>query len=131
MKGVQLMETFNLNAIEEAVISLEKMLVPSLTERNVNLIQYASKLSKYGKVWYHYDIGKPISIITGYFNDIETQTAYLSMIAVVKEYQGKRLASSLLCEFEDYVIKKNMYYIKLEVRKKIMLHKIYIKNLAM
>lgn len=53
MKGVQLMEAFNLNAIEEAVISLEKMLVPSLTERNVNLIQYASKLSKYGKVWYH------------------------------------------------------------------------------
>lgn len=36
-----------------------------------------------------YDMGKPISIITGYFNDIETQTAYLSMIAVVKEYQGK------------------------------------------
>lgn len=117
MKGVQLMETFNRNAIEEAVISLEKMLVPSLTERNVNLIQYASKLSKYGKVWCHYDMGKPISIIAGYFNDIETQTAYLSMIAVAKEYQGKRLASSLLCEFEDYAIKNNMYYIKLEVRK--------------
>lgn len=117
MKGVQLMETFNLDAVEEAVISLEKMLVPSLTDRNVNLIQYASKLSKYGKVWCHYDMGKPISIIAGYFNDTETQTAYLSMVAVAKEYQGKKLASSLLCEFEDYAIKNNMYYIKLEVRK--------------
>lgn len=62
-------------------------------------------------------MGKPISIIAGYFNDEMARTAYLSMLAVAEEYQGKRLASSLLSEFEDYAIKSGMNYVKLEVRK--------------
>ena len=39
------------------------------------------------------------------------------MLAVAEEYQGKRLASSLLSEFEDYAIKSGMDCVKLEVRK--------------
>lgn len=117
MNGIQLTEIFDKNAVEEAVEHLEMMLVPSLTERNVNLAQYAEKLCIHGRVWCHYDMGKPVSIIAGYFNDMTSQTAYLSMLAVVKKYQGKRLASSLLSEFEDYAIQNGMAYVKLEVRK--------------
>lgn len=93
------------------------MLVPSLTERGVNLSQYAAKLNTCGKVWCHYDMGRPVSIIAGYFNDTTSQTAYLSMLAVAKEYQGKKLASSLLAEFEDYAVQNRLGYVKLEVRK--------------
>ena len=83
----------------------------------MNLSQYAAKLNTCGKVWCHYDMGKPVSIIAGYFNDTTSQTAYLSMLAVAKEYQGKKLASSLLAEFEDYAVQNGLGYVKLEVRK--------------
>ena len=43
-----------------------------------------------------------------YFNDTTSQTAYLSMLAVAKEYQGKKLASSLLAEFEDYAVQNGL-----------------------
>ena len=117
MEGIRLREVSDKNDVEEAVEQLERMLVPSLIERNMNLSRYSSKLSAYGKVWCHYDMGKPISIIAGYFNDMTSQTAYLSMLAVAKEYQGKKLASSLLSEFENYAIQNGMGYVKLEVRK--------------
>ncbi len=117
MKGIQLRKISDNNAAEEAVVQLEKMLVPSLTERGMNLSQYAAKLNTCGKVWCHYDMGKPVSIIAGYFNDTTSQTAYLSMLAVAKEYQGKKLASSLLAEFEDYAVQNGLGYVKLEVRK--------------
>lgn len=117
MNGIQLREVSDNNAVEEAVERLEMMLVPSLSERDVNLAQYAEKLCIHGRVWCHYDMGKPVSIIAGYFNDMTSQTAYLSMLAIAKEYQGKKLASSLLSEFEDYAIQKGMAYVKLEVRK--------------
>lgn len=117
MNGIQLREVSDNNAVEEAVEDLEIMLVPSLTERKVNLAQYAEKLCIHGRVWCHYDMGKPVSIIAGYLNDMTSQTAYLSMLAVAKEYQGKKLASSLLSEFEDYAIQNGMAYVKLEVRK--------------
>ena len=117
MNGIQLREVSDNNAVEEAVERLEMMLVPSLSERDVNLAQYAEKLCIHGRVWCHYDMGKPVSIIAGYFNDMTSQTSYLSMLAVAKEYQGKKLASSLLSEFEDYAIQKGMAYVKLEVRK--------------
>lgn len=61
MKGIQLREVSDNNAAEEAVVQLEKMLVPSLTERGVNLSQYAAKLNTCGKVWCHYDMGRPVS----------------------------------------------------------------------
>ena len=117
MNGIQLRMVFDNYAVEEAVNHLQMMLVPSLAERDVNLRQYANKLCRYGKVWCHYDMGTPVSIIAGYFNDMTSQTAYLSMLAVAKEYQGKKLASSLLSEFEDYAIQNGMVYVKLEVRK--------------
>ena len=62
-------------------------------------------------------MGKPVSIIAGYFNDPKTHTAYLSMLAVDPEYRGKKLASSLLSEFEEYASQNRMYIVKLEVRK--------------
>jgi len=128
MNGIRLTEASNKEAVEEAVIRLEKRLVPSLTDRKINISQYSEKLAQYWKVWIHYDMGKPISIIAGYFNDETTRTVYLSMLAVAEEYQGKRLASSLLSEFEDYAIKNKMNYVKLEVRKhNLVARKLYSK----
>ena len=117
MKGIQLRQVLDNNYILEAVKMLQKFLVPTLIERNINLTQYAMKLSTYGKIWCHYEMGNPISIIAGYFNDITSKTAYLSMLVVKKEYQGKKLSYSLLSTFEEYAYQNGMEHVKLEVRK--------------
>lgn len=125
MKEIKLIDTLDKCAIEEAVKLLEGRLSPSLTERGINISQYSEKLGVHGKVWCHYNMGRPVSIIAGYFNDVTSRTAYLSMLAVDREYQGKKLASSLLSEFENYAVKNGMHYVKLEVRK----HNIAAQNL--
>lgn len=103
--------------ITKAVIGLENNLLPSLSQRHINLQEYADKLSRFGRVWCHYDQGNPVSIIAGYFNDAQEHTAYLSMLAVDENYRGRHLASSLLSEFEEYALDTGMEKIKLEVRK--------------
>lgn len=107
----------NSDSVYDAVSRLEGKLTPSLSCRNINLRQYSNKLFDNGRVWIHYDIEKPISIIAGYFNDNNTKIAYLSMLAVEDEYRGKHLASELMSEFEDYANKTGMQSVKLEVRK--------------
>ena len=117
LQGLHLSEVSNIDLITNAIIDLEKSLLPSLSQRNINLKDYAEKLGKSGKVWCHYDMGKPISIIAGYFNDIEERRAYLALLAVDTNYRRKHLAISLISEFEEYALQKGMEKVKLEVRK--------------
>lgn len=116
MKNYELYEVLDKN-VKEALQVLESMLIPSLTERKINIVQYSLKLSTYGKVWCHYDKKIPISIIAGYFNDKKSQTAYISTLIVAKEYRGKKLASSLIVLFENYAFQNGLTNVKLEVRK--------------
>lgn len=117
LQGIHLSEMTDIYSITEAVTKLEDNLSPSLRQRNIDLEEYANKLYNHGKVWGHYDLGLPISIIAGYFNDEQEHTAYLSMLAVNENYRGKHLASSLLAVFEEYALETGMDKIKLEVRK--------------
>lgn len=68
LQGLRFSEVQDADLITNAVINLEGNLSPSLSERNINIQVYADKLYRYGKVWCHYDLGNPISIIAGYFN---------------------------------------------------------------
>lgn len=117
MKGIRLSAVSNKEDAVKAVELLEKNLIPSLSDRKIDIVAYAEKLYSNGKIWCHYDMGKPVSIIAGYFNDSKTHTAYLSMLAVDPDYRGKKLASSLLSEFEEYASQNRMDIVKLEVRK--------------
>lgn len=117
LQGLRFLEVLEADSIEKAVINLEYNLSPSLRQRKIELKSYAYKLYKYGKVWCHYDQGTPVSIIAGYFNDEKEHTAYLSILAVDKNYRGRHLASSLLSEFEEHARDVGMEKVKLEVRK--------------
>lgn len=117
MKGIRLSGVSNKEDAVKAVELLERNLMPSLSDRKMDIVAYAEKLYCNGKIWCHYDMGKPISIIAGYFNDSISHTAYLSMLAVDPDYRGKKLASSLLSEFEEYASQNRMDLVKLEVRK--------------
>ena len=115
--GIVLQEVNDYPRILDAVTELEGNLQPSLLERRIDLVAFAEKLKKYGKVWCHYDMGKPVSIIAGYFNDRVGLTAYLTILAVAPEYRGRKMAISLFGEFIDYARINGMKKIKLEVRK--------------
>lgn len=105
------------NIIQEMVVQFQNELSPSLEQRNINLIEYAHKLYKYGKVWCQCAQGIPISIIAGYFNDKNSYKAYLSLLVVDKNYRKRNLATLLLLNFEKYAYDHNMRMIELEVRK--------------
>ena len=115
--GIKLKNIKDTKLIQEAVVALEGNLIPSLSERNVDLKSYAEKLSRFGRVWCHYDSGKPVSIIAGYCNDDKEYTAYLTILAVNVEYRDKKFGTSLITEYELYAQERGMKKSKLEVRK--------------
>lgn len=115
--GIKLINVKDMKLIQEAVVALEGNLIPSLSERNVDLKAYAEKMSKYGRVWCHYDCGKPVSILAGYCNDEKEYTAYLSILSVNEEYRSKKFGTSLITEYELYAQECGMKKSKLEVRK--------------
>ncbi len=117
INSLKLVEINDYDLLTAVISKLEQNLVPSLCERNINLIDYSNKLFKYGKIWAHYNFGTPISIIGGYFNDYIEYTAYISILSVNKEYRGKKIGYSLMKKAEDYSRNCGMKKIKLEVRK--------------
>lgn len=116
-RNIDFSEVLDKKEITKTIIAFENKLTPSLSERNINLREYADKLFRFGKVWSHYCQGKPISIVGGYFNDVRNKTSYLSIIAVDDKYRGRKLATSLLYKFEEYALNMGMKKVKLEVRK--------------
>ena len=115
--GSKLINVKDTKYIQEALVALEGNLIPSLSERNVDLIALAKKFSKYGIVWCHYDCGKPVSILAAYCNDEKEYTAYITILAVNEEYRCKKFGTSLITEYELYAQECGMKKSKLEVRK--------------
>lgn len=52
-----------------------------------------------------------------YANDLETKIAYITLVAVKPEYQGRHIGKSLLCACESLARQRGMRGIKLEVSK--------------
>lgn len=84
----------------------------------VNIADYANKILENGKVLTYQENHKIIAAILFYANNMTTKEAYISLLCVEKEYQGKHLASNLLKEATKIIIEKNMEKIKLYTHKK-------------
>ncbi|HRY48632.1 MAG TPA: GNAT family N-acetyltransferase [Candidatus Paceibacterota bacterium] len=69
--------------------------VPSLSSR-INVGQYAEKIARKATVFCIYDEGILCAFASVYCNDTEHKRAYLTMIAVGKRYQGKKIGVNLL-----------------------------------
>ena len=117
MQGLRLTEIHDKDDILNAIMRLEGCLSPSLSQREVDLQQYAEKLYRHGRVWCYLDHGQPVAMIAGYFNDSKGRTAYITILAVDEKHRGLHLASSLLCELEEFALASGMDKVKLEVRK--------------
>lgn len=116
IKSIKLLEISSFKDAYDAVAKLEKNLVPSLIARGINLKEYSNKLVTNGKIWGHYSMGEPISIVAGYFNN-NSLTGYLSLLSIDEKYRGKKFGTSLMKKVEEHAINCGMERIKLEVRK--------------
>lgn len=117
-RTVTMIQCENASDIYEAVSTLEKYLVPSYAQRNIDIDEYASKLKNFGKVWaLKNEKGLYVGVIAAYMNDIHSKMAYLTMLAIAPEYRGLHLAEKLLQQAEYEAQKSGMSRFKLEVRK--------------
>ena len=58
-----------------------------------------------------------LGYIAFYANDIQKETAYITLLAVNKSYQGKGIGKKLLAMCEDIVKDMNFHNLRLEVHK--------------
>lgn len=104
--------------IYKAVIELEKYLQPSLLQRKVNIKKYVNKLYQYGVTRIIYNrMDEAIGIVGMYMNNLETRTAYLSLLIIHDKYRGVHLAEKHLREMEIDAKYNGMKKSRLEVHK--------------
>lgn len=84
---------------------------------NLSLEEYAVKLIKKAVNYVIVEEGKDAGLISFYVNDTATKTAYIALIGVLTDYQGKGMAQELMDHCIAVCCSKGMEQIKLEVKK--------------
>lgn len=101
------------------ITEFEKYLTPSLTERKIDVKAYAKKISKFGQMYGAYNSkGECCGVLAVYINDMKTQKAYLTILAVKSEYRSLNIGKNLLSIAEVKAKQQGMRELILEVRKK-------------
>lgn len=116
------METYlKITSDKEVIVSLitefEKKMEPTLSERNVNINDYAKKLFLNGITIVCYNNLKPVGILAGYFNDYINKKAYISLLVVDYNYRGNNVGEKLISKAEEIALHNDLIEITLEVRK--------------
>ena len=91
---------------------------------------FAEKFSKYANVIVAENTEKVrMGFIAYYANNLESKTAYITMIATLPEYRGKHIGQSLMDYCKKDITAKDFSFIKLEVGKENHIaQKFYQKN---
>ena len=110
---MEIVELFDKNEIYETLKGLKESFYDSFDD----LEAYANKISVNAKVFACVD-KSPVGIIAFYANDLSSLTAYITLITVNKNSQGKGIGRSLLAKTKSYCVDKNFRRIKLEVNKR-------------
>ena len=108
------------------LLETDKDFVPSLCSR-INVLEYYAKLREKAQIIMCLHNRKLVGLIAFYCNDLENKTAYVTFIAVVSEYRGKKIASLLLEKASNLSLQKGMQKIKIETNNDIA-YKCYLKN---
>lgn len=112
LKIVQLQGTKDIFA---ALNSLARDLHNQALNTPENILALAKKYSQNAVVYFVTRGGIPIGIVAFYCNDEITKTAFLSMIVVDREEQGKDIGSFLLDKIIRHCREQGMGKIRLEV----------------
>ena len=102
----------DINRLKKMLIELNEVIVPNLSDR-VDIDGYAQKLADLADVFYVVEDGRDIGNCTVYLND--TDSGFISSIALKAEYHRKGIGKRLLEEVKKTANDKEISYIRLEV----------------
>ena len=105
----------DINNIKEVIILCDNAFDNPIHMRS-NYLELVEKISNYAifLVAYSSDVAGYCAI---YINDIESKTAYITLIATEKSHQRMGIGKDLLDRTEEETLKKGFNKIKLEVKK--------------
>lgn len=87
----------------------------SLSDGLIDKREYAKKIVKNGNLLLLKDEDKVVAFCSFYSNDLQSRTAFLSMIAVKRDEEKRGYGSKILEECERYCRSQGMKYLQLEV----------------
>lgn len=108
-------ELNDINEIENIVNEFDNEFDPKISIIVGDLRQYSMKLYKYAKTIVLSNDNDNVGFASFYCNDNIDKTAFLSQIAVKKQYSGNGLGNILLSNAERISKENGMEYMKLEV----------------
>lgn len=114
IEDIEIKSIKNCDEIKSIILSFDPIF-PHLKEKISSYDDYAKKLSEYANVVICKINQETAGLLVFYSNDIETKTAYISLIGVHQEYQGKKIGKILLEYCINASINCGMEYLKLEV----------------
>lgn len=88
---------------------------PHLCEKIESFEAYAAKLSQYAEVYVGTENADAFGIVVFYANDVQTKTAYISLIGIKRSAQGKGLGYWLLTKCQEVCRSRGMTTLSLEV----------------
>ncbi|HBL06514.1 MAG TPA: hypothetical protein DDZ33_06215 [Clostridium sp.] len=114
-KEYVILQVNNISEIRKVVHDFDKVFKPSLSERLIDLNEYAEKLYKKAMVFVAVKENKYIGFVAFYANDTKDNVAYLTQIGVNEKSQDRSVGKSLLDLCIRISKNKGMASMKLEV----------------
>ena len=110
-------EVESLGDLKDFLEALETRLSPSLSDRGIDIVSYAEKLFEYGIAYKAEASGRPVGLVAGYANDVESCTGYVSFLAVASGMAGLGIGGKLMHRFEVEAARRGMKSLAFEVHK--------------
>ncbi len=108
----------NLALLKDILKGFSERFSPPLVEMKPDIDNFALQLINNAVVVVANQRNAIIGFIAIYINDYKTKTAFISLIAVKSDYQGRNIGKQLLSIAERYSHQNNMAFIRLEVKQK-------------
>jgi ribosomal protein S18 acetylase RimI-like enzyme len=119
-KGIFIKLKNNANTInfflEEILFEVDREFSPALSAKT-DIVEYVDKITSRAVIIPLFDQGRTAAFIAVYCNDYQTYIAYLTMLAVRKEYRSKGLGKLLVEAAIAYLKNLQFQKFRLEVLK--------------
>lgn len=102
--------------IYQLLNKFDSLFSPSLSENTIDLAQYSKKLMSNAATYIAKENDEVTGFISFYVDDEELNYAYITLLAVLPEYQGRKIAQALLDRCIEEALAMNKKEIKLEVK---------------
>ena len=113
------------NQIKVHLQECNENFIPSLNS-SVNISEYAQKIYSKAITFEAFCENVLVGLIAAYFNSEDRNATFITNVSTIKQFSGKRIASTLMNNIIDYALKLESPKIRLEVNKNnILANKLY------